>query len=419
MTSGPSINESPPQLRVALMSMHTSPTAELGGRETGGMNVYVLETARRLAGLGIAVDVFVRRDNSSVPDIEQVDSFFRVIHIVAGPVERVEKEDMSPLIEVFAESVCHWTAEQNLNFDVVHSHYWLSIAAGVIVSKHWDIPHVGMFHTFGEIKILHGISANESIDRLKTESEVVSVLDRVIIASRHEGMLLKELYGVDDSRLEIIPPGVDLKRFSPRNHLEAKSELNLPMDRLILLAGGRFERLKGLDILLEALAKIDEPRERWQLYLFGGNSHPDSLEERERLFNLSKSLGIEENVIFMGSISHEILPSYYQASDLVIVPSLYESFGMVALEALASAKPLIASDVGGLPGMLGKSTNPDQLPGILIPPSDVIRLSEAISSVMNGPHMAEKLSLLARQRAMEYSWDLIAEDLSRLYRILR
>ncbi len=407
------------QIRVALISMHTSPTAELGGRETGGMNVYVLETVKRLATLGIVVDVFVRRDDPTVPEIEQIDSFCRVIHIDAGPLERVEKEDMSPLIQEFAEAVCHWAARQNLDFDVVHSHYWLSIAAGVIVSKHWDVPHVGMFHTFGQIKILHGISANESTDRLETESDLVTLLDRVIIASKHEGKMLKELYNVDENRLEIIPPGVDLDRFSPRNHLEAKRELNLPIDRLILLAGGRFERLKGLDVLLQALAKISVPKEKWQLYLFGGNSHPDSLGERQRLLDLSHKLGIEENIVFMGSISHDVLPSYYQASDLVIVPSLYESFGMVALEAMASARPLIASDVGGLPGMFGRPTSADRLPGILVPPSDEVRLSEAISSIMNDPQSAEELSLLARQRAMEYSWDLIADDLVEMYRSLK
>ena len=174
--------------------MHTSPTAELGGRETGGMNVYILETIKRLASLGVAVDVFVRRDDPTVPEIEQIDSFCRVIHLAAGPVERVEKEDMSPLIREFAESVCRWAAHQNLSFDVVHSHYWLSIAVGVIVSKQWGTPHVGMFHTFGQIKILHGISANESSDRLKTESDLVTLLDRVIIASEHEGLLLQELW---------------------------------------------------------------------------------------------------------------------------------------------------------------------------------------------------------------------------------
>ena len=403
-------------LRIAVLSMHTSPLAALGGRETGGMNVYILETTKKLTELGVMVDIFIRRDNSSSPDIEFINEKARLIRISAGPESRVEKESMSKFTSDFSRGINIWTKTNQKTYDVVHSHYWLSALAGVELARNWQIPHVAMFHTLAKIKLLHGISLGESSDRLDKEKEVVGHIDKIVIASDHEKQLLDEIYAVPMEKVITIPPGVDLERFTPGQVCDARDNLNLPRSSLIFLAGGRMEPLKALDNLIDALSTLPESAD-YQLLLFGGNDHPASIAERKRLVSVAESANIRGKIKFLGPLDHDILPEYYRAADLVVVPSLYESFGMVALEAMASGRPVIASKVGGLAGMFSsKSTKFADQTGILVPPDDVEQLSIAISNLVQNVERMRGMGNAARIHALGFSWGERSQLLNKLYR---
>ncbi len=403
-------------LRIAVLSMHTSPLAPLGGRETGGMNVYILETTKKLTELGVMVDIFIRRDNSSSPDIEFINERARLIRISAGPESRVEKELMSKFTSDFSRGINIWANTNQKTYDVLHSHYWLSALAGVELARNWQIPHVAMFHTLAKIKLLHGISFGESPDRLEKEKEVVGHIDKIVIASDHEKQLLDEIYAVPTEKIITIPPGVDLERFKPGEVCDARDNLNLPRNSLIFLAGGRMEPLKALDNLIDALSILPESAD-YQLLLFGGNDHPASIAERKRLVSVAESANISGKIKFLGPLDHDILPEYYRAADLVIVPSLYESFGMVALEAMASGRPVIASKVGGLAGMFSSdSSKLSDRAGILVPPDDVEQLSIAISSLVQNVERMRGMGNAARIHALGFSWSERSQLLNKLYR---
>ncbi len=403
-------------LRIAVLSMHTSPLAPLGGRETGGMNVYILETTKKLTELGVMVDIFIRRDNSSSPDIEFINERARLIRISAGPESRVEKELMSKFTSDFSRGINIWANTNQKTYDVVHSHYWLSALAGVELAHNWQIPHVAMFHTLAKIKLLHGISLGESTDRLEKEKEVVGHIDKIVIASDHEKQLLDEIYAVPMEKIITIPPGVDLERFKPGEICDARDNLNLPRNSLIFLAGGRMEPLKALDNLIDALSVLPESAD-YQPLLFGGNDHPASIAERKRLVSVAESANIRGKIKFLGPLDHDILPEYYRAADLVIVPSLYESFGMVALEAMASGRPVIASKVGGLAGMFSSdSTKLADRAGILVPPDDVEQLSIAISTLIRNVERMRGMGNAGRIHALGFSWGERSQLLNKLYR---
>lgn len=403
-------------LHLAVLSMHTSPLAPLGGRETGGMNVYILETTKRLTELGVMVDIFIRRDDLSSPEVEFINERARVIRISAGPGSRVEKESMSVFTSDFARGINTWADTNQKMYDVIHSHYWLSAVAGVELARNWRIPHVAMFHTLGKIKLLHGISSGESPDRLEKEKEVVGDLDKIVIASDHERQLLREIYAVPAEKVITIPPGVDLERFTPGEVCVARDNLNLSRSSLIFLAGGRMEPLKALDNLINALAGVP-PTTDYQLLLFGGNEHPASIAERKRLVSVAKAANVGSKIKFLGPLDHDILPEYYRAADLVVVPSLYESFGMVALEAMASGRPVIASKVGGLAGMFtSDSVKLAEQAGILVPPDDVEQLSYAILTLIEDADRMRGMGNAARIQALRFSWSGRSQLLNELYR---
>ena len=403
-------------LHLAVLSMHTSPLAPLGGRETGGMNVYILETTKRLTELGVMVDIFIRSDDSTSPEVEFINERARLIRISAGPLSRVEKESMSVFASDFSKGIDAWADMNQMQYDVIHSHYWLSALAGVELARSWKTPHVAMFHTLGKIKLLHGISSGESPDRLEKEREVIGHLDKIVVASDHETQLLGEIYSVPAKKVCTIPPGVDLERFSPGDVCKARDKLGLARSSFIFLAGGRMEPLKALDNLIDALAVLPKTMD-YQLLLFGGNDHPVAIEERTRLVSVAEAANIRSKIKFLGPLDHDILPEYYRAANLVVVPSLYESFGMVALEAMASGRPVIASEVGGLAGMFtSDSAGLDDLAGVLVPPGDVRQLSVAIATLIENTELMRRMGNAARIQALGFSWSERSQLLKELYR---
>ena len=396
-----------PVRRVAMLSMHTSPLAPLGGRETGGMNVYVRAVSEALAGRGVHVDIFTRRADTAPPEVQAVAERVRLIHVPAGPAERVEKEEMDAFADEFALGVSAFAANEATRYDVVHSHYWLSAAAGRRLAREWDAPHVAMFHTLADVKLGVGYSDFEPDARVDAERTLVHDLDRVVVATEHEMHLLGEMYGVPGRNVAVIPPGVDRERFRPRDRAAARAELGIDREARVLLAAGRIERPKGLDVLIEALGEMTE-HDGVQLFIIGGDDR--SRTEVARLRRVAERAGVSDRVRFVGSVTHAQIGTYYNAADVVVMPSRYESFGLVAAEAMASGVPVVASRVGGL-----ASTVADGRTGYLIPWRAPDLFAEKLDLLLADEELRRRLGANAAEAMRVYDWRSVASQLVDLY----
>lgn len=392
-------------MRIAQISAHTSPLAPLGGRETGGMNVYVLELSRELAGLGYEVDIFTRRDGD-LPRVEQVSAGLRLIRLDAGPAEPIEKEEGARYIAEFARELCTFARGATAPYALLHSHYWQSGRAGLFAARELGIPHAVMFHTLGEVKNRARVSEREPRDRIRHERMVVRRADAVVTASDHERGLLERYYAADPARMRTIPCGVDLELFHPRDRAASRAALGLPADAPVVLWVGRLERLKGVDILLSAAAQLGRPD--LTLLLVGGDDRAAPL--RAELEAQAAAEGISAQIRFTGAVPHAELPRYYSAADVCVVPSYYESFGLVAVEAMACGTPVIASRVGGL-----ASTVTDGVNGYLIPWRCPEPFAEKLAVLLGNPELRANFSRAARRSVERYRWRSVALSVSRLY----
>lgn len=386
--------------RIAMLSLHTSPLAPLGGRETGGMNVYVLEVARGLAALGVAVDVFTRRTGDAEPEVVEFAPGARLVQITAGPVERLEKEDLLPFVDAFAERVEAFRAREGLTYEAIYSHYWLSVAAGDRLASRWHVPHEAMFHTLGDVKLRARASESERPERLEAERRLVHSLDRIVAATEHERQLFRQIFRVDARKVAVIPLGVDLGMFTPRPQAEARARLGLDPTRRSVLAVGRIEPLKGLDILIRAVGEL-QPRVPVDLLIIGGDERAAT--EIARLESIAAEAGASAAVRFLGPKPHDALPDWYAAADVVAVPSFYESFGLVAVEAMACGTPVVASRVGGL-----ASTVVDGRTGYLVPWRCPEPFAERIELLLRNEPLRLALGAAGVERMRAYDWSVVA-----------
>jgi D-inositol-3-phosphate glycosyltransferase len=393
-------------MRIALVSFHTSPLASLGGRETGGMNVYVRESAAELARLGCAVDVFTRDDGTLAP-IERPAPGVRVIALEAGPRARVEKNDLPEHLPGFLNALRSFRQREGARYDLIHSHYWMSGWVGRHLQRLWDVPHVTMFHTLGEVKRRARLEEHEPARRIEAERLVVATADRVVAASQHEKTLLQRLYGAEDARVAVIPCGVNLDRFAPIDPPAARAELGLRADGQYLLFVGRLEPLKGLELLLDAMAELEDSAP--VLLVAGGDERSSGYVAALRA--RAARLGVGEDVRFLGAVPQERLPLYYSAADVCVVPSYYESFGLVALEAMACGTPVVASRVGGLTG-----TVQDGVSGYLIPWRCPQPFADKIDLLLANDDLRRTMGAAAHERAQRFRWSAVAADLAALYR---
>ncbi|MBM4415412.1 MAG: glycosyltransferase family 1 protein, partial [Chloroflexi bacterium] len=409
-------------LRVAMLALHTSPLAALGGRETGGMNVYVRHVARELARAGVGVDVFTRRTDAHAPEVVPLDAAeaggageagARLVHVVAGPAERLEKEALPPLVEEFADGVYAFAQCEGRAYDVVHSHYWLAVEAGALLARRWGVPHVAMFHTLGDVKLRARASEREPAVRLEAERRLVHEVDCIVAATEHERQLLRQLYRVPPAHVRVIPLGVDREQFRPRDRAAARARVAMPesmaADAPVVLAVGRLEPLKGLDILIVALAEMTV-RDA-QLLIAGGDKRAAA--EVARLRAVAAGAGVGERVHFLGAVPHEALPAYYNAADVVAVPSFYESFGLVAVEALASGVPVVASRVGGL-----TTTVADGRTGYLIPWRCPGPFAEKLDLLLGNAALCAALGRAGAEAMAPFAWPAIAAALRELFAAL-
>lgn len=408
-----------PIKRIAMLSVHTCPLATLGGKKTGGMNVYVRDFSRELARRGIQVDVFTRSEDDCQPAIRHDLGFgARVIHIKAGPEKPIPVANIANYLDDFVDGILDFAAQEDARYDLIHSHYWLSGLVAKGLRQTWNsIPIIQMFHTLGHMKNRVALSETERVPQARIEGElhVMAIADKIIAATPAEYAQLHWLYGVDVYKVVTIPPGVDLQRFKPIAKEFAKQQIGIPPEHKNILFAGRIEPLKGIDTLLQAISLIYKLApaaiENVCVSIIGGDPWSDDPDdEMARLQEIGRDLGVMDMVAFLGAKDQDILPDYYAAAEMVVMPSHYESFGMVALEAMAMGTPVIASEVGGLAFLVQDGVN-----GFHVPSRDPEALAERIYTLLNDDECRKRLGHQAHQNALRYSWPLIVDRVFQVY----
>ena len=408
----PSVLRSVRPRRVAVLSVHTSPLEQPGTGDAGGMNVYVLETSKRLAALGVEVEVFTRATRSDLPPVVEVVPGVTVRHLTAGPLEGLSKEDLPSQLCALTSGVLRAEARREPGwYDVVHSHYWLSGQVGWLAAERWGVPLVHTAHTLAKVKNLSVADDDvpEPLVRVVGEQQVVDASDRLVANTRDEAAQLVELYDAEARRVATVNPGVDLEHFRPGTASTARTRLGVPPDAVLLLFVGRLQPLKAPDVLLRAahrlLAQDPSLRDRLVVAVVGGPSG-NGQGEPERLRALAAAADLP--VRFEPPSDSARLRDWYRAADVVAVPSHNESFGLVALEAQACGTPVVATDVGGL-----RTTVADGRSGLLVPGHDAEAWAVALRRALQ---TRRALSLGAVEHAAQFSWTSTATGLLATYR---
>ncbi|HEY4691097.1 MAG TPA: glycosyltransferase [Anaerolineae bacterium] len=399
--------------RVAMLSVHTCPLATLGGKETGGMNVYVRDLAREFSRRGIDVDVFTRSQNPHLPHVmHKLGTRGRVVHVPAGPEGPYDKNKIFDHLPEFTEGVLRFARDEGIEYDVIHSHYWLSGWVARELRTTWGRPIVHMFHTLGLMKnqVAGSPSELETRRRIDLETEIAGFADRLIAATPAEKKQLEWLYGAEPDRIAVIPPGVDTRHFYPMPRRAARDHLGINHDDWRVLFVGRIERLKGIDTLIRAIALLAHECPTWVermcVAIIGGDPSANENAEMQRLKVMCEELGLNDLITFLGARDQDQLRYYYSAASFVVMPSRYESFGMVALEAMACGRPVIASEVGGLAYLVR-----DGETGFHVPEGDPVALASAIARLLQDNALRERLGRQAAAWAQNYAWACVADRL--------
>ena len=410
-------------MNIALISYHTCPLATLGGKDTGGMNVYVRDLARYLGEMGVHADVFTRSQDEHVPHVlHDLGCGNRIVHIPAGPETPLPKEELYKYLDIFTANIQEFTNQKDIHYDVIHSHYWLSGLAALKLGEKWNIPVLHMFHTLAYLKnqIARSPVEMEGELRLSSEKKIVKEADALIAATQIEKKQLMDHYEADPHKITVLPPGVDLKRFYPIPQDEAKAVIGIPPNEKVILYVGRIEPLKGIDNLLKAIAFLRKSDvlaacPHYVAIIGGDPDRPRELldQEMRHLQDLNRRLGLDDMVVFLGKKDQDSLPYYYSASEVVVMPSHYESFGMVALEAMACGTPVIATRVGGLQHLVQ-----DEITGLSVPDDDPKSLAEQLMRALCKEGLREELRKNGLAFAKNYSWSIITADLIDLYQKL-
>jgi D-inositol-3-phosphate glycosyltransferase len=405
--------------RLAVLSLHTSPLAQPGTGDGGGMNVYVRTLASALARLGISVDVFTRAESADAPLRVDVEPGFSVHHIEAGPRAPMAKEALVEVVETFADGVEAVIRQVNDDptqtpFGAIHANYWLSGMAGHILKHRLTLALVSTFHTLERVKaeaVPEEVAAELPLQRAAGEAAIIGCSDIVLASCSVEADQLLALYGADPDRVHIVAPGVEHAYFAPGYRPQARRAIGFDDAGTLIVCVGRIQPLKGIDVAVEALAHLPTsgPGTPYRLVVVGGPSGRHGDAALDRLHSRAKALGVAERVTILSPQPHELLSSFYRAADVCVVPSRSESFGLVALEAAACGTPVVASAVGGLTTLVRHGET-----GFLVEPSDPRAFASAIENVVSTPLLAERLSTAAVIDARRYSWHQAASDLARL-----
>jgi D-inositol-3-phosphate glycosyltransferase len=390
--------------RVAMLSVHTSPLAQPGTGDGGGMNVYVRALGSALARAGVAVDVLTRHEHPEQPPSVEVEPGFRVLHVPAGPCAPVPLRELPALVGEFSDSARRLLEHASAPYDVLHANYWVSGAVGHRLKHELELPLVTTFHTLDRVKAEVGLADDVPL-RPRVEAEVVRCADLVVASTFEEQDQLVRHYGADPARIEIITPGVDHRVFFPSDRVAARRHIGLPAGPMVLFVG-RIQPLKGADLAVRALAEMADRRAT--LVIVGGPSGPDGANEVTALHALVAELGVEHRVRFVAPRPHDQLADFYRAADVCVVPSHTESFGLVALEAAACGTPVVAANVGGLRFLVD-----DGVTGYLVDGREPGAYADLIDRALREDSDVMRAQAVAR--SARYRWSIAAARLRRHY----
>ncbi|MCF4005805.1 D-inositol-3-phosphate glycosyltransferase [Corynebacterium uropygiale] len=402
-------------MRVAMISLHTSPLHQPGSGDAGGMNVYVLQTARHLARRGVAVDIFTRATRMGQGEIVEVEPNLRVINIIAGPYEGLAKEALPTQLAAFAGGMLQWEHCHDVSYDLIHSHYWLSGQVGWLLRDVWKVPLVHTAHTLAAVKNAHRSAEDtpESEARRICEQQLVDNADVLVVNTDQERADLVEHYDADESIIRVIPPGADTELFTPgsdRATERTRRELGIPLHAKVIAFVGRLQTFKGPQVLIRATAELmrRDPGRALCVVICGGPSGQHATPEEYA--QLARELGVERRIRFLNPRPPQELVALYQAADIVAVPSYNESFGLVAIEAQASGTPVVAARVGGLPLAVAEGET-----GILVDGHEPEAWADALGTLLDDDETRIAMGEAAVRRAASFSWCAAAERLEELY----
>lgn len=381
-----------PAQRVAVLSLHTSPLAQPGVGDGGGMNVYVRELTSSLARLGVECTTYTRAWKPGLPEVVDIEPNHRLVHVRAGDFD-LPKERLVDVVPEFTDTVSHHI-RTHAPAQVVHANYWLSGLSGHLIKHDLNLPLITTFHTLARVKTLYGDT--ESREREAVESSIIGCSDAIFVSCREERDLFRSLYGNSPGTVDVITPGVDRAYFSPGSRSGARSALSLGSQPVLLFVG-RIQPLKGLDVAVETLAALG--RSDATLLVVGGASGTEGATELARVNALAESLGVSGQIRFVEPQPHHLLATYYRAADVVLVPSRSESFGLVALEASACGTPVVATAVGGLLSLVEDGVN-----GYLVPERDGHLFAKRVAQILADAQLARAMSVSAVRRSASYSW---------------
>jgi D-inositol-3-phosphate glycosyltransferase len=394
------------KLKIAMISLHSCPMGKLGGKDTGGMNVYIQEIAREMGRRGHLVDIYTRAHKPEHEQVVKLGDNLRLIHIETGGNEEIPKVAFYSYLQNFICGIENFRSSVNIQYDLIHSHYWLSGLAGKQLQIWWKIPHILMFHTLGAVKNHIGIGADEPELRIENERELTQSCKYLVAATTREKKELAHYYHASPPKVTIIPCGVNLNLFKPGDREQARIELGLDHQKALLFVG-RLEPLKGLEQLLRAINQIRITGEI-KLMIVGGDEYSqDNIQELQKI---AADLHIQDNISFTGSIAQEKLPVYYNAADICVIPSYYESFSLVALESLACGTPVITTDVGDMKNIICQPEAgyvlKDNSPALL-----ASEISRFLAQANNQTQKADDI----RSLAAAYSWNNITDMILQRY----
>jgi glycosyltransferase involved in cell wall biosynthesis len=399
--------------RIALISVHGDPAIEIGKEEAGGQNVYVRNVGEALARLGWQVDMFTRKVSAQQQTIVQHSPNCRTIRLQAGSLEYIPRDNLFGNLPEFVKNFLAFQKENNITYPLIHTNYWLSSWVGMQLKKIQGSKQVHTYHSLGAVKYntVKTIPLIAST-RLAVEKEVLETAERIVATSPQEKEHMRSLVSTK-GHIDIIPCGTDVQQFGCIDRQAARKQLGFGSEDKIVLYVGRFDPRKGIETLVRAVARSQFRNHPNIKLIIGGGSVPGQSDglERERIEEIIAELGMQDITTLPGRLSQEILPSYYAAADVCVVPSHYEPFGLVAIEAMASYTPVVASNVGGL-----QFTVIPEETGLLAPPQDVDAFANAIDRILNNPQWRDKLGQNGRKRVeSKFSWDGVATQLADLY----
>ena len=389
-------------LKIAMICLHSSPVGDIGTQDTGGMSVYVRELSKELGRLGHYVDIYTRTNSESCPRIMTLCERVRIIHLSVRDSNHLSKLELHPLIPEFLSSLENFRSQEKISYDLIYSHYWLSGILGEWARELWKVPHLIMFHTLGALKNSCGMGQQEPELRISAEKKLAELSSGIIMASNRERKNFMRYYGAALEKTALVPCGVQFEIFRPIESRKARFNLGLSLKEKVILYVGRLDPLKGIERLMKAFTLLSS-RNSVRLIIVGENGCPESGLEK-----IMRDLGIRKSVSFFERVDHNLLPLYYSAADVLAVPSLYESFGLVALEALACGTPVVATPVGCMEKIIIKGET-----GLVTSDFSVQALAEALNFYVSGKNNTSPETI--RSSIVEYTWSRSAKGVLRFF----